>query len=90
MVIDVLYKNLQSKEKILLSKRVDSVQHEKKKVRVTTKDGSEFVGDILIGADGVHSTVRQQMWKLADQMQPGLFPASERTGIFHVVSCEID
>ena len=84
MVIEKLYNHLQRKQKVLLSKKVVSVRHEGAKVKVTTKDGSEFVGDILVGADGVHSTVREEMWRLADQLEPGLIPASERTGTFHL------
>ncbi|PSN75601.1 FAD binding domain-containing protein [Corynespora cassiicola Philippines] len=81
MVIEKLYNHLQRKQKVLLSKKVVSVRHEGAKVKVTTKDGSEFVGDILVGADGVHSTVREEMWRLADQLEPGLIPASERTAL---------
>ncbi|EOA85623.1 hypothetical protein ACJQWK_10553 [Exserohilum turcicum] len=81
MVIEKLYDHLHNKERVLLSKKVDSVCHDKNKVKVVTKDGSEFLGDILIGADGVHSIVRQEMWRLADEVQPGLFPASERTAL---------
>ncbi|KAF1977051.1 FAD/NAD(P)-binding domain-containing protein [Bimuria novae-zelandiae CBS 107.79] len=59
-----------NKHKVLLSKKVVKVQHEGSKVRVTTEDGSEFMGDIVVGADGVHSAVRQEMWELADQLEP--------------------
>ncbi|KAF9871350.1 FAD binding domain protein [Colletotrichum karsti] len=32
-----------------------------------------------IGADGVHSKVRNEMWRLADALEPGYIPASEHT-----------
>lgn len=87
MVIEKLYGHLQNKQKVLLSKKVVSVSQDGAKVKVTTQDGDEFVGDILVGADGVHSTVREEMWRLADQQQPGLIPASERSGkTLHIIT----
>lgn len=77
---------MQSKEKIILDQRVVSVRHEGAKVKVMTQAGSEFVGDILVGADGVHSNVRKEMWRLADQLEPGYIPTSERTGMFDVTA----
>jgi 2-polyprenyl-6-methoxyphenol hydroxylase-like FAD-dependent oxidoreductase len=29
-------------------------------------DGSDFSGHIVVGQDGVHSAVRKEMWRLAD------------------------
>ncbi|KAJ5119894.1 hypothetical protein N7448_010563 [Penicillium atrosanguineum] len=39
-------------------------------VRVAMKDGSIVRGDILIGADGVRSRTRTEMWRLADIENP--------------------
>lgn len=39
-------------------------------VQVALKDGSTIRGDILIGADGVHSRTRTEMWRLADLEDP--------------------
>jgi FAD dependent monooxygenase len=33
-------------------------------------DGSEFVGHIVIGADGIHSRTRQEMQRFADEIGP--------------------
>ncbi|KAL1644187.1 hypothetical protein SLS58_004467 [Diplodia intermedia] len=81
MVLQVLYDHLQSKDKVLTSKKVCSVSLQEKGVKVTTEDGSEFTGDIVIGADGVHSTVRKEMWRIADQLEPGYIPKSEHTAL---------
>ncbi|KAF4540041.1 FAD binding domain containing protein [Lasiodiplodia theobromae] len=81
MVLQALYNHLESKNKVLTSKKVASVTLQEKGVKVTTADGAEFTGDILIGADGVHSTVRNEMWRIADQLEPGYIPASERTAL---------
>ncbi|KAL2680355.1 hypothetical protein Neosp_007952 [[Neocosmospora] mangrovei] len=37
----------------------------------------DFIGDILIGADGIHSTVRGEMRRLASMTRPGWFDEGE-------------
>lgn len=32
-------------------------------VKVHTEDGTVYEGDIIAGADGIHSTIRTEMWK---------------------------
>ncbi|PVH97986.1 FAD/NAD(P)-binding domain-containing protein, partial [Periconia macrospinosa] len=51
------------------------------RARAETKDGSVFTGDIVVGADGVRSTVREQLWKMADTERPGYIPKEDKTGI---------
>lgn len=80
MVLQTLYDHLESKDKILTSKRVVDVTLQGSGVKVVTADGESFTGDVLIGADGIHSTVRDKMWRLADTLEPGYIPASEHTG----------
>ena len=80
MVLQVLYENIKDKSKVLTDKRVTQVEVDEEGVKATMLDGSTYCGDILIGADGIHSTVRQQMWNIADSRSPNYIPASERTG----------
>ena len=80
MVLQVLYDNIKDKSKVLTSKRVQHVELSRDKVHVKTADGSIYEGDILVGADGIHSTVRKEMWRIADQMHPGWIPADEKQG----------
>ena len=54
------------------------VVHSDTGVRVITKDGEEFAGDIVVGVDGVHSVIRQEMWALADKLSPGLISDKEK------------
>jgi 2-polyprenyl-6-methoxyphenol hydroxylase-like FAD-dependent oxidoreductase len=77
MVLQVLYDNIRDKTKILTKKRVQKVDMNDDGVTVQTSDGSTYRGDILVGADGIHSTVRGEMWRIAHEMSPGWFPSDE-------------
>ncbi|OLN86642.1 FAD-dependent urate hydroxylase 3 [Colletotrichum chlorophyti] len=64
-LLQVLYDSLQHKEKVLTNKKVISVKQLDGGVEVLTEDGGAERGSILIGADGVKSTVREQMYTIA-------------------------
>ncbi|KAF4982286.1 hypothetical protein FZEAL_2072 [Fusarium zealandicum] len=80
MLLQVLYDNIKDKSRILTEKRVVKVDLDGDSAITTTSDGTVFRGDMVIAADGVHSTVRGAMWKLGHQLQPGWFEASEKEG----------
>lgn len=46
------------------------MEHLSDKVQVHCKDQSVFEGDIVVGADGVRSTIRQEMWRHMDSVVP--------------------
>ena len=50
---------------------MDSADHLEDRIRVRTSDGTTLDGDLLVGADGVHSAVRLSMWNIANREQPG-------------------
>ncbi|KAI8933146.1 hypothetical protein NX059_009787 [Plenodomus lindquistii] len=75
-LIQVLYDNLRDQSKVLTKKGIVRVEQEPDKVSVTTDDGSVIEGNIVIGADGIHSVVRREMWRIADQ--EGSFPLKNR------------
>ncbi|OJD30037.1 fad binding domain-containing protein [Diplodia corticola] len=77
MVLRVLYDHLEDKSKVLLNKKVTKVALSAERVEATVADGSSYVGDILVGADGVHSFVRREMWRISDEVSPGPVPHSE-------------
>lgn len=51
------------KEKIHLNKRVLTIINGDVGARVNCADGSSFDGDIIVGADGAYSPVRQGLFK---------------------------
>ncbi|KAG7425235.1 FAD-dependent monooxygenase andE [Fusarium oxysporum f. sp. raphani] len=77
MLLKVLYDNIKDKSKILTNKRVVRTELANGGVHAVTSDRTIIAGDILVGADGVHSTVRSEMWRLAGRLSPGLFDPNE-------------
>lgn len=49
-------------QELLLDKRLVRFGQEPREVQATFADGTEASGDILIGADGIHSCVRKQLF----------------------------
>lgn len=77
-----LYENLPDKSKIHTSRRVDHIEHAEDSVRVVLSDGSVEEGDMVIGADGVHSVVKGEMWDYASNAEPSSIPESDKTAVF--------
>ena len=70
--LDIFYQSIKDKSKVLLSKNITSVEHSETCVTVMCEDGTSYQGDILAGADGVRSKVREEMWRLASSSVPKL------------------
>jgi FAD dependent monooxygenase len=51
-------------------------------VKVVLADGSFEEGDLVIGADGVHSLTRQLMWDYATQTRSDSIPESDKKALF--------
>lgn len=73
-----LYDLLPDKTKVVEHCHVRDIIEEKGAVRVLLEDGTEHVGDLVVGADGVHSKVREILWKNANRSIPGLISAAEK------------
>ena len=56
------------------------VDHSSTGVTVHCTDGSHFAGDIVAGADGIHSTTRYEMWRHADNRGSSSMLANDKTG----------
>ncbi|KAI4955882.1 hypothetical protein J4E91_000091 [Alternaria rosae] len=73
-----LYEGLPDKSKIHSSRRLERVEQTDTGVRVHLANGSTEEGDMVIGADGVHSHVRKLMWDHADKLEPGSIPETDK------------
>jgi len=60
-----------------VGKRVASITMDSSGVELTTEDGLKYSADIAVGADGVHSVVRAEMRRIAEQVDPSYFKGDE-------------
>lgn len=81
MLIEVLYEKIQDKSKVITSERVQSIENGTSSVTVTTTTGQTYIGNIVVGADGIHSKVRQEMWKAAEKVDPACIDPTEESGM---------
>ncbi|KAI5919350.1 hypothetical protein F4810DRAFT_703618 [Camillea tinctor] len=68
--LETLYNNLRDKSKVHANVGVKSFIQRDDGVTVITDNGERFEGSILVGADGVHSTVRRIMAQNVAEMDP--------------------
>ncbi|EFR04324.1 FAD binding domain-containing protein [Nannizzia gypsea CBS 118893] len=78
LFLRILYDNLPDPSKILERHRVVNIIEENSIVRAILSDGTEYVGDLVVGTDGVHSKVRELMWDQANQAIPHFISTSEK------------
>ncbi|KAL3424914.1 FAD binding domain-containing protein [Phlyctema vagabunda] len=67
LVLRALADKIADPSKIKVGAKVLRVDHSEHVVIVHCKDGTSYAGDFVAGADGVHSTIRQEMWRHADR-----------------------
>jgi 2-polyprenyl-6-methoxyphenol hydroxylase-like FAD-dependent oxidoreductase len=89
MLIEVLYDKILDKSRVLTDQRVQSIRNGVSDVTVTTTTGRKFTGNIVVGADGIHSTVRQEMWKEAQKIDPSWIDPSEASGMYTATNADI-
>jgi 2-polyprenyl-6-methoxyphenol hydroxylase-like FAD-dependent oxidoreductase len=76
----MLYREVPS-SKVHFSKKIVSFEQDGEGVTITLGDNTTARGDILVGADGAHSAVRNHLYKSLDKQ--GLLPKSD-TGAMSV------
>jgi 2-polyprenyl-6-methoxyphenol hydroxylase-like FAD-dependent oxidoreductase len=87
VLLSVVYEHIKDKSKVLLKKSLSKVTHSDDSVTIACEDGTEYIGDVLIGCDGINSKVRSEMWRLADAASPGTIPESDRKAVFADYRC---
>lgn len=81
MLLATLYDNLNNKDRVITGAKAQKINTlTGGGVEVVTLDGQVFKGDLLVGADGVYSSVRQEMWRLAGEMETESFPRKDWDG----------
>lgn len=69
-------------EKIHFGKRILTISEKEERVTIQTADNRTYEGDILVGADGAYSAVRQRMYE--SLRQEGRLPKSDQEDLpFH-------
>jgi 2-polyprenyl-6-methoxyphenol hydroxylase-like FAD-dependent oxidoreductase len=83
-LLRILYKNIseEGKRKIRTNTRVRHIEELQGDEGVRLHmDGGEFIdADVVIGADGIHSIVRSEMWRLAKEVDPKAFEGDQAEG----------
>lgn len=79
-LIEGLFEELANKTNIHTSCDIVNVEHTDQGVIAKARDGRVFTGSIVVGADGVHSRVRQEMWRMTEAEIPGFQGADEQNG----------
>jgi len=79
-LVETLYNELpNSTNNIRVGCNIVSIKQNDNCVTVYLEDGSKEVGDIVVGADGVNSKVREVMWEHAKASAPTTITKDDRT-----------
>ncbi|KAH6976428.1 FAD binding domain protein [Ilyonectria sp. MPI-CAGE-AT-0026] len=76
-LLEVLSNKIQHKDRVVLQSQVQRIETSESGVQVSTRNGETYHGAMVIGADGIHSVVRREMLRIAEETQSGYFPAGE-------------
>lgn len=74
----VLHKHIREKERLLVNQKVVRIDTYEDRVVVQTAAGNVFEAQMIVGADGVRSTVRKEMWRNAELV--GAVPEEDKKG----------
>ncbi|KAL2851041.1 monooxygenase [Aspergillus pseudoustus] len=86
-LLESLYRNLPDKTRVHINQAVVEIQQTEEGVFVVTQDGTTYSGSLVVGADGVHSRVRSEMWRLEETQYPGLIGAKEKQTLTAEFAC---
>ena len=84
-ILQILFHRMRDQTKVLVNKKVVSVDHYEDGVLVSCADGSCYPGDIVAGADGIHSKVRREMWRHGEAGNILGELANDQRGKLHII-----
>ncbi|KAF3011507.1 hypothetical protein E8E14_008309 [Neopestalotiopsis sp. 37M] len=76
-----LYETLPDKTRIKTNASVQDIKQDANGVEVVLSNGETEKGDLVLGCDGVYSTVRSIMWDAANAASPGMITVQEKRSI---------
>ncbi|POR35297.1 FAD-dependent urate hydroxylase [Tolypocladium paradoxum] len=85
--LETLYDTLPDKSRVHFNKKIEKIVENADGVEISFSDGTTERGDFVLGADGVHSVVRQAMWDHANTVEPGLITVDEKMTIMTTWTC---
>ncbi|KAI0142854.1 FAD binding domain protein [Xylariaceae sp. FL1272] len=77
-LLEVLYDRLPDKLRVRAGVSVKNISSSESHVEIRLQDGSVEKGDLVMGCDGVYSTVRRYMWEVANAEAPGSISEQEK------------
>ncbi|PYI03145.1 FAD binding monooxygenase [Aspergillus sclerotiicarbonarius CBS 121057] len=86
-LLEILHTQYPEPSNIYTNQRVSEVHRVGDRVEVVTDSGARYTGDLVVGADGVHSKVRSEMWRMAEELHPGLVTQSEKKSMTTEFCC---
>ena len=77
-VASVLRRKLGEQCDIRVNKRINKIEETPQGVMVTSEDGEQTHGQLVVGCDGAHSIVRHAIWERANEYSPRLINNTEK------------
>ena len=81
-LLEILHESLPDKSKIHANTGVIRVEQDESGAKVHTTEGHEYEADMVVGADGIHSKVRAEMWRMMGQTVTDKMAESEKESAF--------
>ncbi|OGM42673.1 FAD binding monooxygenase [Aspergillus bombycis] len=85
--LEILHTTYPEPSNIHTDCRVTHIRRLDSHIEVVTSSGLEYMGHLVVGADGVHSIIRSEMWKLADALEPGRVSKREKRSMKVEYAC---
>jgi 2-polyprenyl-6-methoxyphenol hydroxylase-like FAD-dependent oxidoreductase len=71
ILLRVLANHVEDQSRVLLNKKVTKIDTNEDIATVYCEDGSAYVADVVVGADGVYSITRREAWRNAELANDG-------------------